>query len=171
MNFFLFKTLFVFTILLGGTISAFSQIHCYNIDGYWGDSSRLSMRIYGNYNGFVLYKDHPSNYTFKFTIDTEHNPTKKEIKSRYKKNIWWEYTGTVEYYVSEQYPTIKDVLEKGIGPTFLNSKSSFPGNPVIKRTAKAIIRIAPYKKRPQTYNFVFDDVGYAINLENLYFGD
>ena len=43
------------------------------------------------------------------------------------------------------------------------------GRPTKKVTKKATIKIAPFKDRPQTYNIWFENVGFAINLNDTYF--
>lgn len=94
-------------------------------------------------------------------------PDKKEIKRHLKSGIWYEYSGTVEYYVSDEFPTIIKVLEYSkfpfISPTY-KSKGS-----VVKRTAKAIIKIEPYKKAPRFFKIYFDGCGIAIDWVNLPF--
>lgn len=148
-------------------------------DGYWGQwkshSSSLGARyndfsLFGNYSGFIIYKKgaHPSEYIFKFQAYSYVTPDKQTIKSHLKNNLWYEYSGTVEYYVTENYPTIAAILKAFDFPYF-NCNSGSPGNPCVKRTANAIIKIAPYKKRPQCYNIYFDDIGVGIDMENSYF--
>ena len=95
-------------------------------------------------------------------------PDKKTIKEHYKSNKWFEYSGTAEYYVTENYPTIAAILKAYDFPHF-NSKSGYDGNPCVKRTAKAIIKIAPYKKHPECYNIYFDDVAVAISFDGVHF--
>ena len=151
-------------------------------DGYWGEwkdqwlpsifSSRPSefyYNLYGNESGFIIYdkNEHPSNYFFKFQINNYVEPTKKQIKDHYKQNQWYVYTGTVEYYVVESAPTIKDILKKwGIPLYGKDDYDTYDGHrgPSVKRIANATIKIAPYKNTPRVYNFLFDDVGFAIEL-------
>ena len=52
---------------------------------------------------------------------------------------------------------------------YFNADSGYEGNPCVKRTADAIIKIAPYKKRPQCYNIYFDGVAVGIDMENTIF--
>ena len=118
-------------------------------------------------------------------------PSKKDIKKHYKNKIWWEYSGYVEYYICDLYPTVVDVFkEKGrllreddlsysdydrklstLKASKMAKGQSF--NPIgFKKVRKnAIIKIAPYKKVPQVYNIYFDGGGYAIDLNNLIFID
>ena len=85
-----------------------------------------------------------------------------------KQRKWYEYHGTVEYYVTEQYPTITSVLKTFEFPTF-DCDSGTDGNPCVKRTANATIKIAPYKDHPRCYNIYFDDVVVAIDLGSAHF--
>jgi hypothetical protein len=149
----------------------------------------------GNYNGFVLYLpwEHPSNYFFSFDIDNRTPPTKKEVKEHSKKGLWWEYTGTVEYYVCDVYPTIKDCFKQFGRPlmksdlesseyssklsvlraTRIRQQGSFVAKGLTKRTARATIKIAPYSHKslkPMVYNIWFEDVGFGIDLAGSHFG-
>lgn len=145
-------------------------------DGYWGGWKQqyiqgYSMRtdyyqVYGNYYGFIVFRkgDHPSKYVFKFNIDNTIMPTKKEIKYHYKQKIWYEYSGSVEYFVSESDPTIKGILRQWGFPLYSYDSNSHKGEPIAKRVAKAKIKIEPYKDHPRVYNIWFDDVGIALDL-------
>ncbi len=178
------KRLFVIITFALLTIAAKAQIStCAYYDGYWGEWTQQYLlplysweqrkdyyNLYGNYSGFIIYDKefHPSQYCFKFQINNYVPPTKKQIKEHYKKKEWYEYSGTVEYYVVESEPTIKDVLKATTNPY----GSGFPiYNHGAKRVANATIKIAPYKKRPQVYNFWFDDVGFAISLDFIEFNN
>ena len=85
-----------------------------------------------------------------------------------KDNTWYEYTGTVEYYVTEEYPTIESILRAFEFPKF-NFKSGSEGNPCVKRTTNAKVKIAPYNKRPKCYNIWFDNIAVGIDLGTSYF--
>lgn len=138
-------------------------------DGYWGDWKNSSnYKIWGNYAGFIIYYsyEHPSNYFFSFQINSYAQPSKEEIKAHWKNNQPFVYYGTAEYYVSDSYPTAKDVL-KAYGQPYIRPTAT--SSPIVKRTASAEIRIMPYKKHPQCYNIFFDNVGFAISLGSLYF--
>ena len=111
-----FRNYTIAIFLFLGTLSSMSQTKkfCCYYDGYWGKWSSFSAEMRGSYNGFVLYLpwEHPSNYFFSFDIDNRTPPTKKEVKEHGKKGLWWEYTGTVEYYVCDVYPTIRDCFKE-----------------------------------------------------------
>lgn len=175
-----FLTILLF-VIIANAIKAQIKTSSWH-DGYWGEwkshtiweysnGSRWNeYHLYGGYSGFCIYKehDHPSDYLFRFQIDSYIIPDKKTIKEHYKNKKWFEYSGTVEYYVTENYPTIAAILKAYEFPYF-NSSSGYDGNPCVKRTAKAIIKIAPYKKHPECYNIYFDDVAVAISFDGVHF--
>lgn len=172
----------VFTFCVGIVNAQISTCPYYN--GYWGKWKSHTTRymysspsyrygLFGGYSGFIIYNksDHPSKYIFKFDINSYVTPDKKSKKLHYKNNIWYEYSGTVEYYVTERYPTILDILKAFDFPYFSYDSGS-EGNPCVKRTARATIKIAPYEDHPKCYNIYFDNIGLGIDLdEGLYFKD
>ena len=105
------------------------------------------------------------NWCFRFVIDNYICPDKKEIKKHYKSDQWYEYTGWVEYYVTDAYPTIKDVLKKYEFP-LISPLSPDRDSKRALRHAKAKIRIAPYKHKPTCFNILFDDIGVAISCND-----
>lgn len=166
------KTIVLFTFM-SFAHNSFAQRYACGYDGYWGKWSEFGSGISfrGYYNSFVIYysTDHPSEYFFKFTINNYYKPDKKEKKYHLKNNIWYSYKGTVEYYVNEKYPTIKDVFKKfGCPSKYFGERYSSRPPVKIKRTAQAEIRISPYKKNPNTYNFLFDDVGFGVTLDGIW---
>lgn len=137
--------------------------YCCFYDGYWGNwNYTRNYKIWGNYDGFIMYisYNHPSDYCFKFQINSYIQPSKDEIKAHWKSKQPFVYYGTVEYYVSYTYnvPTAKDVL-KEFGMPYLTAKGDG-----LKKVASAEIRIMPYKKHPKCYNIFYDNVGFAISL-------
>lgn len=74
----------------------------------------------------------------------------------------------MEYYVTENYPTIEAILRAYEFPYF-NCTSGSNGNPCVKRTAHATIKIAPYKKHPECYNIYFDNVAVGISFDGVHF--
>ena len=174
------KKLLILVTMMTIFLSASAQIStCSWHDGYWGQwkshSSSVDWRyneysLYGNFSGFIIYKKgaHPSEFIFKFETKYFTTPDKKTIKSHLKNNTWYEYSGTVEYYVTEEYPTIAAILKAYEFPHF-NCNSGSSGNPCVKRTANATIKIAPYKKQPKCYNIFFDGVAVGIDMENTSF--
>ncbi len=168
------KTIFLVVIVNLFSLSSSAQL-CSNAfyNGYWGEWKKQYdeytgsyYKLYGNNSGFIIYhrNSHPSEYVFKFKIDNYTPPSKETIKYHRKNNIWYEYSGSVEYFINNDYPTIKKAL---------SSYNCFPQveNKVenIKKTARATIKIAPYKKHPTLYNIWFEDVGFALDLGSIYF--
>lgn len=135
-------------------------------DGYWGNwFSVTSVKLYGNYSGFTLYynNDHPSQFMFRFQIDSYKETTYKERKANRKSKKWLEYSGTVDYYVSESYPTIRDIIREKQFP-LISPTQVKEDEPCIKRTTKAIISIEPsYTFYPRNYAIWFDGIGVGIN--------
>lgn len=156
--------------IIGLILSCFSMITnaadisvCCNVSGYWSSwENAYGVKIYGNFSGFSIayYSDQNWDWFINFKIDNYRIPTKEEMKSLKNADRWIEYTGTVEYYVTDKYPTIEDRM-RAAGPNLIPAKGS---EHRVKRTAKATIKIFPYKKYPQVYNLFFDGVGYAIDL-------
>ena len=101
------------------------------------------------------------------------NYSEQEIKQHYKTKEWLEYNGIVEYYVTDDYPTIKSQLkaiQQGklhwgwIGGDYNRKNNKEFGGIAVKRTAKAEIDIQPFKLRHnwRCYNMFFDDVAVGI---------
>ncbi len=137
------------------------------LNGYWGTWTNLYLVTGNGYiNDFVLYyiNDHPSQYFTRITISNFTVPSKDEIKYHLKNNSWYEYSGTVEYYVSDAYPTIESILQKG----WIYWMDMHPDGYThyVKRTANASIKIAPYKKEPNVVNIFFDNVGIGIQFQD-----
>lgn len=162
------KIVLIFVLVFITQYSLSFSWNCY-YNGYWGKwKEAYGYAAYGNYSGFVIHysSDHPSEYVFKFQIDTNIAPQIR-MEGKNGKERWYHYQGTVEYYVSEDYPTIVDVL-KVYGYPFLHP-SSYSSGPIAKRVAKAVIktRKRPWdaKRHPECYNFVFD--GIAVGIDDL----
>lgn len=159
----------------------------YYYDGYWSTwlgygGSFSTVHAKGTFDGFCLYyyNNHPSEYFFKFYISNPSNYSEYEIKQIYKSKWdfkgkgWLEYSGIVEYYVTDDYPTIKSQLkaiQQGklqwgwIGGDYNRKDNKKFGGIAVKRTAQARIVIQPFKLKHnwRCYNIYFDDV--AIGLE------
>ena len=101
--FFLFGLLVMFTPLESHAQSYELGFACF-YDGYWGSWYNTSnYNIWGNYGGFIVYDsyEHPSNYRFKFQINSYTQPSKDEIKAHWRNKQPFVYYGTAEYYVSD----------------------------------------------------------------------
>lgn len=78
------------------------------INGIWGAwSQKYTDYYYGRFSEVYHIGDnrHPSEYSWKLTLHDFVRPDSKQIKEHYKKKEEWEYSGTLEYYVSDAYPT------------------------------------------------------------------
>ena len=124
--------------------------------------AQLSTNIY--YNGYWgEWKKQYYTYTKQSWYQIYGNYSKEERKNHRKNNIWYEYTGIVEYSVNSDYPTIKDALKSSYTFPCVKNGDGY------KKTARATIKIAPYKDYPQVYNIWFEDVGIAIDLGAQHF--
>lgn len=148
---------------------------CAYYDGFWSkwdDRYTNIFDLYGNYHSIAIYEanTHPSNFYFKFEIDNFQIPDKKTIKNHYKNKTWYEYSGWVEYNITDQYPTAKDALRNNpiLFPNFPYVLPQQRGDtkPTVTKRVRATIKIEPFKKTPKVYNIFYENVGFAINLEN-----
>lgn len=165
------KKIFLFFVLSLISTSIFAQIKTVPyFDGYWGDWKTSLFKIRGSYRGFMFYDETqgPWDCYFKFSIDNYRLPDSKQRKSDYKLGIWYEFTGTVEYYICDDYPTIYDSFKSSKRASFINPQNP-DGRPTKKVTSKAIIKIAAFKDYPVCYNIWFDNVGLGIDLNNFHF--
>ena len=165
------KIIFIISLLLCVSFNSEAQVRaCGHFDGYWSDWVNLDAEIKGNYDGFIIYlpKEGPWEYRFKFNINNMQFPSKKQRKQDIKNDKWYEFSGTVEYYITDNYPTIIQLFRAAKGPMFAPAKLD-NGRPTKKVTKRATIKIAPFKDRPKTYYIWFENVGFGINLNDTYF--
>ena len=166
------KVLFTFCFLLFAANNSWGQISfSAYFDGFWSPWIQASeARVYGNYESFVVHTvaDGPWNYRFKFTIHDFKVPNKKQRKKDIKAGRYYEFTGTVEYYVTDEKPTARDAFRKNKGPVFISAESK-DGRPNRKITSKATIRVSPFKDYPRVYNIWYDNVALGIDLNTIYF--
>lgn len=167
------KIIFIISMLLSISFNSDAQIKaCGHFDGYWSDWKDMGTEteIKGNYDGFIIYldKEGPWEYRFKFKVNNMTFPNKRQRKKDIKTDTWYTFSGTVEYYITDSYPTIIQLFRAAKGPMFAPAKLD-NGRPTKKVTKRATIKIAPFKDRPKTYNIWFENVGFGINLNNSYF--
>lgn len=168
------KKIIMTMILVLVCIVATAQIKtCCYFDGYWSDWQYSNSVIRGGYNGFMIYKssDGPWYPLFKFIINNYYIPSDKETrKNNITYNRWYEFSGTVEYYISDDFTSAYQCFKKNGGPHFVRSKYYQDlGMPVKKITSRATIKIAPFKDHPKVYNIWFDNVALGIDLDTLHF--
>lgn len=145
----------------------FSQEITYCYKGSWSSWTSAPGNIY-KYNdgsGFLL-KTAGQVVFFSFEINNYNAPTKKEIKEHLRSNTWFEYSGVVEYYVNDSYPTSEDIA-KHCHLVYPDPRHDITPN--VLRTCKATIKVAPYKKEPECYNIFFDGIGIGISVRGLKF--
>ena len=152
----------------------------------WEGAGWNKYDLYGNRHGFRVFEHdkRPADFFFRFWITDYKTPDKKDIKTHYKTNTKWVYSGYVEYYVCDVYPTFEDCLRELKRPLYeedtqwtsyqekltvikasqIRKNGSFTPIGYKKVTKPATIWIMPYKKYPRVYNIWFDNVGYAIDL-------
>ena len=166
------KIISIFCFLLFITNNSFGQIKfCAYFDGFWSPwVSSSEARVYGNYESFVVHTvdDGPWNYRFKFTINDFKVPNKKQRKKDLKANKYYEFSGTVEYYTSYDFPSARDAFRQNKGPKFISANME-KGKPTKKITSKATIRVRPFKDYPRVYNIWYDNVALGIDLNTTYF--
>jgi hypothetical protein len=139
--------------------------YCTMVDGYWSAwKYDYIVMLQGKYDEFIIYQsyDHPSDYSIKVKIyGMNMEVDKKERKRRIKENQWYEYRGSIEYYTNDYHPNVKETLREQFLPgSFATAAQT--GSKIHIRPAT--IRIAPYKKRPVTYNILFDGLGIGLSL-------
>ncbi len=169
------KKILILTVLLFFFQNSSAQSLCLYRDGFWGNWSEVgsSARFYGNYSGFMIYNSSVGQWDwgFKFQISGFSIPPKKARKQRIKNNQWYEYKGTVEYFISDDYPNYYAYVKGSTYPKFIAAESFTKqnGRPVKKIVVPATIKIAPYKDHPRVYNIYFQNVGIAISMGDTYF--
>jgi hypothetical protein len=139
---------------------------CELVDGCWSKWRDSYEYIYGNYGQFQFYKPegHPSIFCWRFTINNYRTPTRAEIEKHRTTGEWFEYSGTFEYYISDDFPDIRSqLLKPGMVAPWLHDTSKGQ-TPCVKRTVNATIKIEPYVEHPKVYNVFFEGCGYGIDL-------
>ncbi len=168
------KLLFIVSLLFCVSINSNAQTDmkvCGYFDGFWSNwMAAGGVEINGNYDGFIIYlpKEGPWEYRFKFKINNMTFPDKKQRKKDIKANKWYQFSGTVEYYISDDYLSAIELFRSNKGPKFLAAKQQ-SGRPTKKITSKATIKIAAFKDYPKVYNIFYDKVGFGIDLGSGHF--
>lgn len=157
--------LLIIPLLSSTTSNLFSQEVCFNYMGSWSSWAPCPGKItkYIDDSGLVLRTQGGLEF-FKFHINNYRKPTKEEIKQHFKNNKSFIYYGTVEYYVSDHYPTAKDFSKAS---AFVVPDPRLDITPVVLRHAKCEIRILPYQKQPEVYYIMFDDIAIEISIKGL----
>lgn len=166
------KFVAIFALLLCASISSSAQIKsAAYFDGYWTSwGTTNDTAIYGSYEGFIVHpkSDGPWDYPFKFTINNFYVPNKKQRKKDIKSKKWYSFSGTVEYYISDDFPSALHAFRTYKRPYFVKAKLP-NGRPTKKIKSRATIKVAAFKDVPTVYNIYYDNVGLAIDLNNIRF--
>lgn len=101
-----------------------------------------------------------------FGISNYREPTKDERKYHEKNNVWYKYTGWVEYTVNDKCPTALDFSKAAC---FVVPNPRYDDTPTVTRKDSCTIKIAPYKKHPEVYNIWFDNIGVGVSISGLKF--
>lgn len=126
---------------------------CYYIDGYWSDwienSNSSLFKDEGNgvsYRKWSFY--HPSDYCWKITRN-------ERIKE--ENDGWAVFSGTLEYYITDERPSLKLILKNG-DDGWVDPKHHDEPNetPCVKRVIKATIKMKTETK------YIDNVVGYNI---------
>jgi hypothetical protein len=139
---------------------------CGNLDYWWGDKLRMYYRTdmsSGRVSGIAL-KSLGGLEILSFKVDQAIMPGKWEKKLHMKTGEYFEFHGTVDYYVNDEYPTAEAFAKENrlVIPDPRHDKT-----PSVKRHAECTIKIAPYKNEPEEWCVFFDGIGIAISTEGL----
>lgn len=132
----------------------------------WG-GDELQFSAYTDMSGFI-FKSHGGREIFKFQITNFRLPSKEERKRHLKDKEPYIYYGTVDYYVNDYYPTAEELAKNNrlVIPDPRNDQT-----PSVMRHTICEIKINPYKDNPQTYNIFFDNIGIAVDVQGMKFGE
>ena len=145
-----------------GYADHFSTCFCYK--GQWSswdkhyfpDYMRISSSTYSNGDIIGLsLSDSGGNVYYKFRINN-YTPGQKE------------FTGTVEYYVNDSFPTAEALAKANY---FVRPNYRTDQTPSVKRTARATIKIVNDEKKPQVFNIWYDNIGVGFSVRNVYWHD
>lgn len=151
---------------------------CYYYNGAWSDwdTEYVGMQLYTN-NGICLYRTHhPSEFFFKCNPSMPISLSSKQIKKKMRSNAGLDMPGTVEYYVTDKYPTIKSILQgishheitwDSIGGDYNSLRLKLYGGVAVKRTASASINLRIFndgKSKWLRYEIWFDNVAIGLKV-------
>lgn len=160
------KFFLVLLFVLGFLTNSHGQIQTsFRLNGIWGKWEKdYSLAFSGSIVQGLIYDidSEPYYYDFKWVIENYRSPTNKEINDC-KKNGggYFKYNGYVEYFVTEEYPTIESLIRLGSIYIWPNENKGYGYKPV-KRKANAQIWVSADKKRPHYFQFFFDGIGIAV---------
>lgn len=173
------KIIYLMLFIFGMTISVNAQVHtCCHFDGYWSDWERAdpSVSVYGTWDSYILFDNESGgkwNPQMKVTVSNLSFPKKKQRKKDMKDKKWYEFYGTVEYYLPDTVnddgkpTTLYDIFKNAKcaylkDETFLNDLGQDLGVKARKVTSNATIRIAAFENQPSHYTLWFDKVAVGV---------
>lgn len=148
--------------------SLYCQGICFNYKGSWSnwESNQVpDISVYTDGSGFILKTEGGIDY-FEVRIPSYTTPTKEELKEHKKQNKYFEYSGYVNYYVSDNYPTALDLAKHNM---LILPDPRRDVTPTVQRHTNATIRIAPYDNYPEVYNVWFDGIGVGLSIKGIKF--
>lgn len=161
------------------TLKTSAYVHGYWTD-WWGNGYSTPLRHWhtlewtgrGTFAGLEFRDSRvdPWNWCFKMYLDGDYLPIGKKALKKFQKEhdgSWCEYPGWVEYYVSDEYPTIEKILEKEHFP-FIDPTTKTSGK-IVKRKAKAVVKVSTFSwsynySYPCSFEILFDGCGLRISL-------
>jgi len=147
----------------------FTSIYCQQvkratyIDGIWGEWKEQYGVMVLEDTGLIIYSkhNHPSNYVFRLRLlDYQGKSNKKDRKRKMKNGQFYEYHGTVEFFIFYEGVNMneatKSFIEQSLGYTASKQEATK------QITLPATIKIQPQRKGSDIYNIFFNGFGMAI---------
>lgn len=142
-------------------------------NNYWTDwKSCSSVAFRGNWSQMTAYNTvtgNTSTFYFRLTINGFSLPDNKTKKSHLKTKSWYEYSGSIEYWIDDEHLDFISTCSLTGFPIDANPSVKTDNTPSIIKKSTAIIKISPYKKYPEVYNVWFDDIGFAFSMCGQHF--
>ena len=153
----------------------YSQQICWNYKGSWSSwkswddpytKGSISKYGTGDSRTGLCFKSRGGIQYFSFYIPNYKLPTKKQRNEHMESGKWFEYSGYVNYYVNDKYPTAEALAKSN---TLVIPDPRIDKTPNAQRQTRAIINIAPFKHKPEVFNVVFDDIAIGIDIREIKF--
>lgn len=142
-----------------------------SVENRWNNWSHGDYRFNGRWNDFVVYSSYNAPWCFAMRVKANGSwPSKSAIKEYKKSGKNFVYDATIEYWVCDKYPTIKDILKTssyGIklvnNPEALSAQEKKDLGNIVKRTAKGKLYLLPWRDMIKIF---FDDIAIGIDIRN-----
>lgn len=159
---FLLFLLTIFSTCVYSTSWIKTAIYQNNIWYPWEKGSNVTMS--GYYEQFSVHSTlyDSSHFYFRVTINNFSIPDKKTRRARMKSDEWYEYTGTIEYWIDDEHMNFISCISGNSVPIAACPWTKYDKTPSIIKKSPATIKIAPYEKYPVTYNLWFEGIGFAF---------